>query len=306
MRTRLLVPAAALALLGLALRPVLAAAQDSPSVDQLTVSFWPEYDRPDVLVIFRLHLADSTQLPTHVRVPIPASVSTLNAVAMRNAQDALVNANYTRQTEGDSAYLVVDSSSLDVQVEFYLALARTGQARSFAFTWPGGLAAADFLFEVQEPVGASSLQMEPAPQSQVAGEFGLTYQRSSLGAIDESATPSASFSYNRSTDRLTADFVQAQTPLGTPESPGGRTPDLTRYLPWALLALGLLLMAAGGVYYLRTMRPSKRGERRHLPTRRAERADEDVDPAPVYCHTCGARASASDRFCRQCGTQLRR
>ncbi len=306
MRTRAAALALVLAGVGLGAPGVPARAQALPSVSQLTVSFWPEYDRTDVLVLYRLHLADSSPLPTRLQVPVPSSVQDLNAVATRDADGRLVDATFTRQEAGDVSYLIIDSNSLDVQVEYYLPLARTGDTRSFAFTWPGGLAVSDFSYEVQQPVGASNLSMEPAAQGQSAGEFGLTYQKTGLGPVDANAKPTLSFSYTRSSDQLSADLVQAQTPIGTPEAAGGRTPNLVGYLPWALLGLGLALMVGGAVYYVRTLRPSSRGRRRHPRPAADEAEGGEEEASPVYCHNCGARASASDRFCRRCGTQLRR
>ena len=305
MRFRFALPALLLATTGLILPAAGARAQTQPSISQLTVSFWPEYDRPEVLVIYRLTLAEATPLPIDVDLPVPDSVSDMNAVATRNAAGTLVDADYTRQQIGGRSFVVVHSDSLDVQIEFYLPLARTGDTRSFQFTWPGGLGAADFRYEVQQPVGASGLRMDPPSQSQSAGEFGLTYQRTGLGSVDAAAQPSLSVTYERTTDQLSADFVQAQTPIGTPQPAGGRTPDLVRYLPWALLALGLALMGGGAIYYIRTMRPSRRERRRHPPAAADPDGGED-SAATVYCHNCGARAGPSDRFCRSCGTQLRR
>ena len=226
MRFRILTLALALAAVGVGLHPSTVAAQTAPAVDSLTVSLWPEYDRPEVLVLYRLHLGAVTALPTQLRVPVPASVTELNAVATRNAEGSLVNANFTRETGGDISYVVVESDSLYIQVEFYLPLERSGDTRSFTFTWPGGLSAADFVYEVQEPVGAADFVMEPAPQAQGAGEFSLTYRRLSLGILETTASPALSVSYARTTEQFSADFVGAQTPLGTPESPGGGTTDL--------------------------------------------------------------------------------
>jgi hypothetical protein len=302
MKTRRLVPA----LLGLVLLawPVVAGAQATPAVDQATVSLWPEFDRPEVLIIYRLRLAAAEELPARVAIPIPANLSSLNAVATRAQDGSLVNASYTQETSGDTTRLLVDSDSPDIQVEFYVPMERVGGQRSFRFTWPGGLAAASFVFDVQQPVEATEFTLTPPGESQAVGEFNLTYHRVAIGAIDETSTPTVSGTYNRTTDRLTSDFLGGQTPLGTPEAPGGRTPDLTAYLPYGLLALGLLLLAGGGIYYFRTARPAARPRPRHRRTS-ADGGDQ-LDASPVYCHNCGALASATDFFCRRCGTQLRR
>lgn len=305
MRVRWLTLFLALAAVGVGLGLSPAAAQTAPVVDVLRVSVWPEYDQPAALLLYRLSLAPSTALPAPIRLPIPASVTDLNAVATLNAQGSLVDAVYTRETAGNVSWVVMNSASLEIQIEFYLPLARSGDTRSFTFTWPGGLAASDFVFEAQEPVGATDFQMEPAAQSASAGEFGLTYRQARIGPLDAAATPVLAISYRRTTDQFSAVLVAEQTPLGTPESAGGGTPDLSTYLPWALLALGLLLMAGGVIYYVRTLRPSARNRQRHRPATSEAPDDGEGIASTVYCHNCGTRASASDRFCRRCGTQLR-
>lgn len=283
--------------------PSAAFGQGSPRIAELMVSLWPEFDRPEVLVIYRIELAGDTTLPTQVSVPLPADRTTLNAVATRAADGTLVNAQYTEETVAEGTRLVIQSDSLEVQVEFYAPLDRAGTQRSFTFTWPGGLAIDRFSFDFQEPVGAADLSLTPSASSRAAGEFGLTYHRVDLGAVDIAGQPSLAVSYSRTTDQLTSDFLGNQTPLGTPAAPGGRTPDLAGYLPYALLALGVLLLAGGGIYYLRSARAEPRPRPRH---RRAAAEAEELDASPVYCHNCGARASATDRFCRSCGTPLRR
>jgi hypothetical protein len=284
--------------------PALAGAQTTPAVDQATVSLWPEFDRPEVLIIYRLHLASATDLPARVAIPIPATISSLNAVATRGQDGTLVNASYTQETSGDSTRLLLDSDSQDIQVEFYVPMERVEGQRSFSFTWPGGLAATSFVFDVQQPVEATEFTLTPPAETRAVGEFNLTYHRVDIGAIDEAATPTVAGTYNRASERLTSDFLGGQTPLGTPEAPGGRTPDLTAYLPYGLLALGVLLLAGGGIYYLRTARPATRPRPRHRRTP-ADSGDQ-LDASPVYCHNCGALASATDFFCRRCGAQLRR
>ncbi|HET7009553.1 MAG TPA: zinc ribbon domain-containing protein [Anaerolineales bacterium] len=292
-----------LALVVLAVWPSMAFAQAQPRVEQLTVSMWPEFDRPDLLVIYRIRLASDAPLPTQLSVSLPESFSALNAVATVGPQGTLLNANYTQQTRNGTTVLVIDSDSLDIQVEFYTPIQRTDEQRSFTFTWPGGLTADRLIFEVQEPVGAENLTLAPAAGSRATGEFELMYQRVDLGALEAADQPTLTVNYTRTTAQFTSDFLVGPTPLGTPQAGGGRTPDLTAYLPWALLALGILLLAGGGIYYLRTRSREASPRPRH---RRASAAEDPLEASPVYCHNCGARASATDRFCRQCGTPLRR
>jgi len=55
---------------------------DSPEVSELTVELWPEFDRSEVLVIYRAQLSDSTPLPAEVTFRFPGYVEAMHAVAV--------------------------------------------------------------------------------------------------------------------------------------------------------------------------------------------------------------------------------
>lgn len=59
--------------------PVLA--QDTPSLSNLEVALWPEFDRPEVLVIYRGLFAPETPLPLLVEIRIPARAGEPTAMA---------------------------------------------------------------------------------------------------------------------------------------------------------------------------------------------------------------------------------
>jgi hypothetical protein len=104
-------------------------------------------------------------------------------------------------------------------------------------------------------------------------------------------------SYTKTSDRLTV----SDQPLETgevDENTQGRV-SLNNYLPYILGGLGILLILGGGLYFWQT------GKGRPSPRKRHRSRDEESDGEDVYCHQCGNRAQAGDRFCRVCGTRLR-
>ncbi|MCJ7707189.1 MAG: hypothetical protein MUO38_06170, partial [Anaerolineales bacterium] len=128
----------------LSLWPAAVAAQttgNAPSIQSLQVDLWPEYDRPEVLVIYRIQLAEGTPLPVTVSVPIPAGAGEPFAVAMGQGSDGRpLEATYTRQVEGDWATITLETESLRAQIEFDADLTLDGEGREYAFVWPGGVA----------------------------------------------------------------------------------------------------------------------------------------------------------------------
>jgi hypothetical protein len=104
--------------------------------------------------------------------------------------------------------------------------------------------------------------------------------------------------YTRTSDQLSVSNQPLET--GTvDESTQGRI-SLNNYLPYILGGLGVLLIVGAGIYYWQTSQGKPTVRRRH----RAR--DEDRDSEDVYCYQCGKRAQPGDRFCRTCGTRLRR
>jgi hypothetical protein len=72
-------------------------------------------------------------------------------------------------------------------------------------------------------------------------------------------------------------------------------------LPWIIGGLGLTLIGLALFFYRRsTQTTEKKSRRRRRSSNEAEDGGEQA-----YCHECGARANAGDRFCRTCGSKLR-
>ena len=278
-------------------------AQGAPSIARLEVAIWPEYDKPSVLVIYRLQLAGGTALPAAVSVPIPASVGEPLAVAKQAADGTLVNATYTRQVQGDWATITLQTESLNAQVEYYTPLTLEGTRRHFTFTWPGGVALGDLTYSVQQPAGATDMQVTPQPAETGRGADGLLYYQAELGSQDIPSTQTIDVSYSRDTSQLSIASLQPTAVISPATATQGRALDLTRILPWLVGGLGLLLIGLGVFLYFRMGRPAAvPPPRRHAPP--DDRAGV-IDASTVYCHKCGMQAAVSDLYCRHCGTRLR-
>ena len=285
--------------------PSTAAAQATTQADSARVSLWPEYDRSDVLVIYRVVLPSSTELPARVRLLIPPDAPDLIAAAFRSASGELLNASFT-QTDGDQADQVdIEVEGTELQIEFYLPLPITGDQRRFSFTWPGGLAAENFAYEVQQPLGATNMVVQPAASSRTTDSLGLTYHLVDLGAQAAADHPEVAFTYDKATSQLSTEALAPPGSLATPAPASGAPLDIRGSLPWIFLVAGAGLIAAGVIYFLRTRSLADPPRARHRVSRSQPTERDRVDASPVFCHNCGTQATSSDRFCRQCGTALR-
>lgn len=278
-----------------------ATAQNPVTVlEQLQIALWPEYDRPAMLVIYRFRLPSDVQLPALIELPIPAEAGEPHAVAWQDADAGLFDASYTLVpvTGWNLVQILMEQSRLG-QLEYYAELNFDGAQRSFEFHWPGTVELASFAYEVQQPIGAQQLQVEPGDASQGAGPFGMNYLNAELGPVAVDTTIDVQVRYQKDSTLLS---IEALQPLSEP-APVAAEPGPTNLLPWALVGAGAILIAGGLFYYTRSrgLRPVPQQRRA-----RARKAESTIEASAIFCHHCGEKAQVNDVFCRNCGTRLRK
>ena len=298
----------ALIILLLACAPLtLASAQGEVKLSSMEVDLWPEYDRPSVLVIYRITLPSTTTLPVDLSFRIPAAAGDPFAVAVRQmtteGEAGLFNIPYERQVVGDWGVISLTATAPELRLEYYdPGLVKEGTARQFEYRWPGDYAVDALKIQVQQPLGASDMSISPASGQGVTGDDGLVYYNKEVGALTAAQTFGLTINYKKSNDDLTATNMPVQ-----PSAPVSVTPErsnLLVLLPWALGGLGVALIVGGVVWYLQSGKgkEDERLRRRHRP---APVKESESTGGYVYCHQCGKRAGPGDRFCRACGAKLR-
>ena len=281
-------------------------AQEEIKLSNLEVDLWPEYDRPSVLVIYRITLPPTISLPVDLTFRIPAAAGDPSAVAVRQmaaeGDSGLFTIPYQRQVVGEWGLITITATVPEVQLEYYdPGLVKQGEARTFEYRWPGDYAIDALILQVQQPLGASEMRISPASDAGVSGNDGLVYYNKKIGSLASGQTFSLTVEYDKASDDLTAANMQVQPSAPVSVTPGQN--NLMTLLPWALGILGVLLILGGVVWYRQSGRgkPDDRSRRR----RAAALRDREETDSFIYCHQCGKRASPGDRFCRTCGTKLR-
>lgn len=279
--------------------------QSALQAENMLIDLWPEYDRAEMLVIYRLSLAADTRLPAELTLRIPKAAGEPFNVAMQE-NGALYNLEYNTHSDGDWLEIRFITPSLQVQVEYYdPRLNRSLQERSYEFRWPGGLAVRNMAVQIQQPINATNMKITPNMGQGATGKDGITYFQYDVGNIDADTSFTISLRYIKPDNTLTfgaGGGVEPVQPVDAQTS--GRT-SFFSLLPWALAGLGVLLIAGGAYWYWQSGRwiiaPSRHRHRTKQSEGNLLQPDGDI-----YCHQCGKRAEPTDVFCRSCGTRLRR
>lgn len=283
-------------------------AQNDVRFALLEVDLWPEYDRQSMLVIYRITLAPEVSLPAPINLRIPSRVGVPNAVAAKQADGSLLNIPYDLQNSGDWGELVFQTTSHEIQLEYYdPALVKQGTKRTFEYRWPGDYAVDQFTMLVQQPLGARDMVIAPSFGDGKAASDGFVYFTSQIGAIPLGQSFLIKLEYHKDTDNLSLTDLPISPSGPISESPLVST-NLTDKLPWLLGLIGLLLLVGGGLWYWQSGRDQPQAHTAHRRVRRRSaqpEAVQSIDGNYIYCHQCGKRASQGDRFCRSCGTQLK-
>lgn len=296
----------ALAILIFLTLPIGIYAQETVSLSNLEVDLWPEYDRPNMLVIYHATLSPEISPPVDVTFRIPVEAGNPNAVAVRQLDGSLYSVAYDRQVNGDWGLITFTATSPEVQLEYYdPSLELQSEQRHYEYVWPGDYAVQNLVIKAQQPVGASEIRFSPSMNSSSTGQDGMVYYATEVGSLAAGDTFSIAMDYRKSNDVLSVEQFEVQPSAPLPPDANAQA-EWIKYLPWVLGVLGIALIAGGGYWYWQ----QSRDEQPATKTRRRRRATQsDTEAASteegVYCHHCGKRANASDKFCRACGTRLR-
>jgi hypothetical protein len=291
--------------------PVLAQTPNIASVQlrSLEVDFWPEYDRAEMLVIYRAELDPAISLPTDVTFRIPARAGAPHAVAAGQANDSLFTVPSTRQVDGEWAYISFNTAFPIVRLEYYDSTLNVDSSeRIYEYEWGGDYAVEQLLLQVQQPCEASNMQISPSLGSGVLGTDGLVYFTGTFGPLSQGQAFDLTIQYQKTSDCLSISTLDIISEL--PENTTGQT-NLQQILIWVLALTAVVVLAGGVFWYWQSGRQKpvsaapRRGRRSARSTSIEPDKEQSSSGSGVYCHQCGKRAGSGDRFCRSCGTKLR-
>ncbi len=284
--------------LALLFLPPTASAQGEVALDTVFVQMWPEFDQPKMLVIYDVRAAPATILPQDLNLRVPGDAE---VIAVAQEQDGALFTIPYQETVIDSTWKKVTltlETATTYRLEYYAPLQRNGLQRKFTYLWPGDYAVAALAVGLRVPLDTTDVDTQPTMLKMPPTGDGETYLQWSKDNLKVGQQESVEVTYTKTTERLSAS-VQPLEPGTVDEKTPGRV-SLNNYFPYILGGLGLLLIAGGGLYFWQTSKSKVTSHHRH-DTRAKENNKEQV-----HCHQCGKRAQPGDRFCRACGTRLRR
>ena len=303
--------------------------EEGPVLSDLELSFWPEFDRPEMLVMYRGLFAAGTRTPVPVEVRIPVSVGPPTAVAYVDESGQRLNQEHTTHVDGDQLVVAFELPTLGFQLEYYdsLPIDSAGQ-RAFTYTYTADYPITALRLEFQVPPTAQAFTLDPLADSVVPESDGLTYHLVQAGSVAQGETRQWEFTYQKADSELTVSaFLEAEAPAqllaaGQPAPSAVEAADKSN--AWVfLLALAALVAVGAGAFWLgrRSEQPPVPGRSPRLSSgaRRGRRRGSGKSPQPrkdpptsspqaLRTTSRPQETSAPGRdetlFCYECGAQL--
>jgi len=287
-------------LLGLIASPTIADAQAGTKLASMSIEFWSEFDQPSMLVINEFVVSDNTALPTTVTLRFPTE-GNLIAVAVKRQGELFDKPFDPPEEQGDWQTITLNVETYEPHhIEYYQPLTRDGNKRLFKYQWFGDYYVKQFDISVLVPADSTEITTYPNLSATELSSSGLhQFGTISKGEMKMGKSFEFRLEYERTSDVLTAPNqdgpVQPSEPVSSDTS--GRVS--IDNLPWIIGGFGLALIIIALLTYWRSTQTAE-----NKPQRRRRHTGE-VGDTQIYCHECGARAHAGDRFCRTCGSRFR-
>jgi hypothetical protein len=283
--------------------PTHAGAQVRVKLASVNIELWSEYDQPSMLVIHEFIVAQETPLPARLMIRFPKEAN-LIAVAFES-NGTLFNTQFESPAEqGDWQTITLNVESYNpYRIEYYQELVREENKRSFTFQWFGDYYVHELNLNLVIPADSIELITSPVLSNiELSNDERILVGTDTKSNLKMGNTYQFQLEYARASDALSdpnqANQIQPSKPIG-PDTPGRVS---VGQLPWIIGGIGIALIGFALAIYWRSTRGSAENPKRSTRRKQQVRSEQ---PTLVYCHECGARSNAGDRFCRTCGSRLR-
>ena len=287
--------------------------QNPVHITRMEIDIWPEYDRTQVLVIYRVQLSRETPLPVRFSIRIPREAGNPFKVAMRDLDGVLYNVEYSIEPEGTWNQIVLTTSSEELYIEYYdPRLVKTENDREFALSWFSDYPIDKLVVKVQQPRNSENLWISP---SMGLGELNpndnLVYLSGDFGALSTGISFSIALAYTRTSSELSASNlpVTAATPVQLNTGMGNKVAKVMNQVLGnkGLTTAGTLIL--GGMI-LMLLVSFFAGQWTNQFSQWINGLTGKNKPEAVpgntmkYCPHCGKKTYPGDRYCRGCGDTI--
>lgn len=283
-------------LIALTSQPI--AAQTPDRIGSLSISVWPEYDDPSVLVIYDGEFANKEGFPREVAFLVPANAK-VNATAYGNSNGEFFNTDPWKTVDAGNGWtrVLFTLPQSIFHVEYYYSPLQGSPDKKMDYVFNAANPADSVRLEIQEPLKATNFKTEPVAATQTSRGHDFKYHVFQFSNVAAGQNLKVQVSYTKSDPNPSV--ANISVPANSLPSDSALNSSATSsnnlILPVGIGAGGVALAVLG---FLAWRLRSESGD----APRRRER-NKKSRGAAAYCHECGNALRTQDVFCSKCGTR---
>lgn len=285
-----------LCLLSLAPQPL--AAQTPDRISTLSISVWPEYDDPSVLVIYDGEFANKDGFPREVAFLVPSNAQ-VNATAYGNSSGEFFNTDPWKTVDAGNGWtrVLFTIPQPIFHVEYYYSPLQGSPDKKMDYVFNAANPADSVQLEIQEPLKATNFKTDPVAATQTSRGHDFKYHVFQFPNVTVGQNLKVQVSYTKSDPNPSV--ANISVPANSLPSDSALNSSATSsnnlILPVGIGAGGVALAVLGFLAW------RMRGGSDDEPRRRA-RNKKGQGPV-AFCHECGNALRTQDVFCSKCGTR---
>ncbi|MDA8187831.1 MAG: zinc ribbon domain-containing protein [Dehalococcoidales bacterium] len=305
--------------LGLSLTPALsglaasAAEEQTPTIKQMKLSIWPEYDESSVLVMYSGEFAQNTAFPREVSLRTPKDAR-ITVVEGDDPKGQHLDLNYKTKEEADYKVVSFTLPNPVFRFEYYFNPIGSEPLRNIDYAFSATYPIDKMEVEIQQPLRSTEFKVDPVAAPIGADKQGLKYSQLVFSNVPVDRKIELKLSYSKPDNRPSASKDQASTSGGEVSNSSNSNIGLL------FIGIGVVGLLAGLAISWRQRRLVPRGdssmrsilvESQSRPMRSsmktaAESTSRKSQAVTSFCTGCGAAIEATDHFCRFCGNKSKR
>lgn len=299
-RTSILLLITTILLTSLNWRVGYAQTQPDVQIDLVNLYLLPEFNQPNVLVIFEIRLNDAVALPQQLIFEIPADAVVIRVINY-TSDDRPVELRFQESRFGNWKDLIITPNTHRIRITYQDPnLVRQGNLRQFEFQWLSLYPVSVMTVRVRQPLGASTILSQPPLEIEEIQNDEVRYFSTDLGAIDAGDLFTFTFEYSKAPGDPNLLSLPVEPALPLDEITPSSTPSSMMVILW-LIILGVAVTVIVGLYFWWFR--ININEQKKLLIQGV--GIMNLEKQSFYCHECGLRTKVGDRFCSNCGTELR-
>ncbi len=272
------------------------AAESSDRIANLSISVWPEYDDPSVLVIYDGEFADKDGYPRQVGFLVPSGAK-VNATAYGDDKGGFLNTDPWKTEDAGNGWtrVLFTLPKPAFHLEFYYNPLQGATDKAMVFTYNSAQPADNVELEIQEPLKATNFKTDPVAVLQTTRGHEFKYHVFQFPKVTAGQLLRVQVNYTKTDPNPSIASISIPSSSTPPAATDNSSLNLI--LPVGIGAAGLALAALGFLAWR-----ARRENDEDVPQQRAHHKKKH-QAATAFCHECGNGLRASDLFCSKCGTR---